>query len=256
MLRLRHARSPAEVSRESHGEKLPACADRTGRLGVSSALWCAGQYLRTDGRGGGRHGNGRNGLASALLRAHGAPSARPGDTGRLDSRRAHAHARLAARLVLLALAGCGAADYSALPFEPIEASAMADRVPDAGTDPVDAGPDTGPDVADVLSNGFEAGQVADSGPDASDAEPEASSEASADPPDAGPFGYALGQIIPATQETGAPQSTCCIPETLTPPPGQVACATTFCEHNCVPVVCGTCPPVETGGAYTMVCPAP
>jgi hypothetical protein len=72
--------------------------------------------------------------------------------------------------------------------------------------------------------------------------------------------YVVGVVIPST-ENGNPgdarQGKCCIPDTVTPPVGQLACATTLCEANCIPIVCGTCPSLaDPGNAFTVVCPAP
>lgn len=123
--------------------------------------------------------------------------------------------------------------------------------------PAEAAADAAAEAAEASSDVVivDAGaDVPDVGTDAIDASPPVAAYV-----DAGPFGYAVGQVIPSSANPNPPQDarqgTCCIPETLMPPEGQAACAVVYCADNCVPIVCGDCPGTS-GGAYTQVCPAP
>jgi hypothetical protein len=232
MLPLGHARSSATRTHKPAGPRSPERPNRVAVAGGCAAVRCDGSNARPDWRG-------RNGLAGAQLRENGASREGPRDAGRLDWRWVSIHARFAARLsALLALSGCGGgASFSVAGSEPTEAGQSEQAVQ---IDP----PDTGPDALAVAAS-------VDAGPDV----------VAVDSPGVRSPTYVVGQVIPSTvnDDAGAvQQGRCCIPSTLTPPPGQVSCATVLCVANCVPLECGTCPDIGQYGSdsYTVICPAP
>lgn len=159
--------------------------------------------------------------------------------------------------VATATNGCGAPAFGLADQVPEVASAeqtIEAGPPDASEASATAAPskdDGATDVADVAVG------VADARPNVIEASLAPVLDAEAEPD--GPYGYTLEAVIPSSANPAPPQDarqgTCCIPETLVPPAGQAACAEVYCQFNCVPIVCSTCP-VISAGSYTEVCPPP
>jgi hypothetical protein len=129
-------------------------------------------------------------------------------------------------------------------------------VEEASKNPLDA-----ISVGDVEDGGpSEASVIFDSGSDVLHGEDGEGREAAiAEDAEGDEGGYVVGVVIPSTvsSSTEGHQGKCCIPDTVMPPPGQIACATVLCTANCIPLVCSICPILTSGlNSYTVVCPAP